>query len=338
MNQTIITAAVTGAVTPAGYNIPEKPEVIAEQVYNCWKLGASVAHLHMRDDTGAGVMDPVKFYQTIQAIRSYRDCDIIINCTSSGDSRVAHDSPYGNAIRVLHHKIVPGIEMGTFDAGTFNWGVPGGMFCNSQKFLTQSGKLFQEKDIKPEIEIFDMGMLRAVGAYWKQGTLKAPLHFQFCLGIMGGMEASPEALYALVGEMERLQAKGLLPKECTWSAFGIGKGHLPVLFAALAKGGNVRVGMEDNVVFGYDDSGKKIMATNMMLVERAANAVRAFGNEPATPAQAREMLGLKPLDHDAVCAALDAVTEDSLRAQIAALGTLSNANWGQSGQKGAGAE
>ncbi len=338
MKKTIITAAVTGAVTPAGYNIPEKPEVIAEQVYACWKLGASVAHLHMRDDTGAGVMDPVKFYQTIKAIRAYKDCDIIINCTSSGDSRVAHDSPYGNAIRVLHHEIVPGIEMGTFDAGTFNWGVPGGMFCNSQKFLMHSGKLFQEKGIKPEVEIFDMGMLRAVSAYWKQGYLQAPIHFQFCLGVVGGMEASPEALYMLVGEMEKMQARGVLPKECTWSAFGIGRGHLPVMFAALAKGGNIRVGMEDNVVYGYSDDGKKIMATNMMLVERAAAAIRAFGNEPAAPAEARRMLGLPPLDHEAVCSRLEEIRVDDLRERMSGLESLSNANWGQSKEKGAGAD
>lgn len=91
MAKTIITAALTGAITPAGYNIPEQPEEIAAQVYECWKLGASVAHLHMRDDDGNGVMDPVKFYQTVRAIRAYQDCNIIINCTSSGDNRVTND-------------------------------------------------------------------------------------------------------------------------------------------------------------------------------------------------------------------------------------------------------
>mgnify|MGYP004654127367 CR=1 FL=1 len=329
MKKTIITAALTGAVTPAGYQIPETPEEIAAQAYECWKLGASVAHLHMRDDSGAGVMDPVKFYQTVRAIRAYRDCDIIINCTSSGDNRVANDAPYGNAIRVLHHKIVPGIEMGTFDAGTFNWGVPGGVFNNSQSFLMNSGKLFHERGIKPECEIFDMGMLRAVGAYWKQGYLKEPIHFQFCLGVMGGMEASPEALMMLVTEMRKMQANGSLPEQCTWSAFGIGKGHLPVMFTALALGGNIRVGMEDNVVYGTDDNGKKIMATNMMLVERAVNAVRAYGNDAATPAEAREVLGLKPLEHDKTCAALEQISIEWLEEQKQALDDLSKANMGQ---------
>lgn len=328
MAKTIITAAMTGAITPTGYDVPEQPEEIAAQVYECWKLGASVAHLHMRDDDGAGVMDPVKFYQTIKAIRAYKDCDIIINCTSSGDNRVTNDSPYGNAIRILHHKIVPGIEMGTFDAGTFNWGVPGGVFNNSPAFLMTSGKLFQEQGIKPECEIFDVGMLRAVGAYWKKGFLTAPIHFQFCLGVLGGLDATPDALMMLFSELRKLQAEGQLHQECTWSAFGIGKGHLPVMFTALANGGHIRVGLEDNVVYGRDADGKKIMATNMMLVERAARAVRAYGNEPATPAEAREILGLKPLDHDAVCAALDAISLDWLEEQKKALDTLPRANMG----------
>ena len=305
MAKTIITAALTGAITPAGFNIPETPEQISEAAYECWKAGAAIVHLHMRDDQGMGVMDPVKFYQTIKLIRAHKDCDVIINCTSSGDSRVSDDSPYGNAMRTLHHKLIPGIEMGTFDAGSFNWG-PGGVFNNSPAFLRNSGKLFQEKGIKPEIEIFDAGMLRACVAYYeKQGFLTMPMHFQLCMGVLGGMDATPAELQYLIDR---------IPKGCTWSAFGIGKGHLPVMFAALANGGNLRVGMEDNVVYGVDKDGKKIMATNLMLVERAVRAVKAFGNEPATPAEAREALGIKPLDHEAVCKALDEIKIEDLEA------------------------
>lgn len=300
MQKTIITAAMTGAVTPAGYNIPEKPEDIAAQVYECWKLGAAVCHLHMRDDDGAGVMDPVKFYETIRAIRSYKDCDIIINCTSSGDNRVSDDSPYGNAMRMLHHKLLPGIEIGTFDASSFNWGIPGGVFHNSPTFLSNLGTLYQQVNIKPEFEVFDFGALRAIGVYWKKGIVKAPLHFCFALGVVGGMDATPECLQIMLQEMKNLQIEGKLPQEITWTAFGIGRGHMPVLFSAIANGGGVRVGMEDNVVYGVDQNGKKIMATNMMLVERAARAVRAFGNEVATPSEARKMLNLPPLDIDKV--------------------------------------
>lgn len=319
MAKTIITAALTGAVTPAGYDIPETPEQIANTAYECWKAGAAIVHLHMRDDNGAGVMDPVKFYETIKAIRAHKDCDVIVNCTSSGDNRVSDDSPYGNAMRVLHHKYVPGIEMGTFDAGSFNWGVPGGIFSNSPKFLLENGAMYIEKGIKPEIEIFDMGMLRACGAYCKKGSLAGPLHFQFCMGVMGGMDATPEHLQILINEMHAMQAAGTLPEKCTWSAFGIGKGHLPIMFSALANGGNIRVGMEDNVIFGRNPDGSKIMATNLMLVNRAANAIKAFGNEIATPAEAREALNLKPLDHEAVCKALDEVSIDFLNEKKAEL-------------------
>jgi len=95
-----------------------------------------------------------------------------------------------------------------------------------------------------------------------------------------------------------------IPAGSTWSAFGVGRGHMPILFAALALGGHIRVGMEDNVVFGVDESGKKILATNHMLVERAVAAVRAYGNRPATPAEARAMLGIPAFDGPAVRAAL----------------------------------
>jgi len=335
MAKTIITVAMTGAVTPAGFDVPEKPEDIADQVYECWQRGASICHLHMRDDEGEGIMDPVKFYQTIKAIRAHKDCDIIVNCTTSGDNRVSDDSPYGNAIRMLHHRILPGIEMGTFDAGSFNWGIPGGVFHNSPAMLIQLGKLFQERGIKPEFEVFDFAALRACAQYLKLRVVAAPLHFQFCLGVMGGMDATPRCLQILVDEMHDLQAAGRLPTNCTWSAFGIGRGHLPVMFAALANGGQVRVGMEDNVVYSVDADGTKTMATNMMLVERAANAVTAFGNDVATPAQAREMLGIPPLDHDAVCEALDRITIEDLEAekkQLNALGATYTTEAGMGGK------
>ena len=315
MAKTIITAALTGAVTPHGYEIPETPEQIADCAYEVWKAGAAIVHLHMRDDQGAGVMDPVKFYETIKILRTkYPDCDVIVNCTSSGDNRVSDDSPYGNHIRMLHHKIIPGIEMGTFDAGSFNWGIPGGIFSNSPTMLTELGNLYQERDIKPEFEVFDMGMIRAVGVYWKKGIVKAPLHFQLCLGVVGGMAATPRDVQTMLEEIHRLQLEGNLPQEVTVSGFGIGKGHLPVMYAMIANGGHIRVGMEDNVVYGKDKDGNKILATNLMLVQRAVRAVEAFGNEPATSAEARQMLNLKPLDREATVAALEAMTLDDIEA------------------------
>ena len=126
------------------------------------------------------------------------------------------------------------------------------------------------------------------------------------------MDTAHREVQEMLAEIEHLQAVGNLPQEVTWSAFGIGKGHLPVMFSALANGGHIRVGMEDNVIYGKDKAGSKIMATNVMLVQRAVRAVEAFGNEPATSAEARELLGLKPLDHAAVVKALDKLTVERL--------------------------
>jgi uncharacterized protein (DUF849 family) len=290
MAKTIITAALTGAVTPAGYDIPETPEQIANDAYEAWKLGAAIVHLHMRDDEGLGVMDKEKFRETIRLIRSHEDCDVVINCTSSGDNRVSGGDAAGNAKRMEHQRELDGIEMGSYDAGSFNW-MPGGVFMNTPQFLQELGDIYIERGIKPEIEIFDVGMLGVTDYYVKKGHLPAKNHYQFCLGVLGAMPATVENL---------LYLKNHIPEGSTWSAFGVGPAHLPNMVAALALGGHIRVGLEDNVVYGKDADGNKIMATNSMLVERAVKAVRAFGNEPATPAEAREILDIPALNAEAI--------------------------------------
>ena len=280
--KTIITAALTGAITPPGYNIPDTPEKIIKDAYACWKAGAAVVHIHTRGDDGLGAMNTAAFKEIVEGIRSYKDCDVVINCTSSG-ATPAH--PATDKERYLHHMTVPGIEMGSYDSGSFNW-MPSGVFVNSPQFLQELGDAYIEKGIKPEIEIFDTGMLNVAEYFVKKGHLSSPCHFQFCLGVGGGMPATVENL---------LYLKNHIPEGSTWSAFGVGTGHLPIMYASLALGGHIRVGLEDNVVYGKDAEGNKIMATNVMLVERAVNAVKTFGNEPATPAEAREILGIKPL-------------------------------------------
>ena len=121
--------------------------------------------------------------------------------------------------------------------------------------------------------------------YVTKGLVKTPVYYQFVLGVLGGLEATPENLLNLVQH---------IPEGSLWSAFGIGAGHMPIMYTALALGGHIRVGLEDNVVYGKDENGEKIMATNVMLVERAVRAVKDFGNDVATPAEAREILGIKP--------------------------------------------
>lgn len=227
----------------------------------------------MRDDEGLGTMDKEKFKKTVELIKEYKDCDVVINCTTSGDSRA------GDEERMAHLKYVKP-EMASYDAGSFNW-MPGGVFENSPKFLNELGILMGELDIKPEFEIFDSGMMGIVNYYKNKGILKAPLHYQFVLGVLGGMEATVENL---------LYLKNKLPENSTWSAFGIGKDHLKILYATLALGGHVRVGLEDNVYYS-----KGVPATNVKLVERAKRLIEEFGKEVATPREAREILGLKQL-------------------------------------------
>lgn len=216
MDQVIITAALTGAVTPKAKNahIPITPEEIAADAYACWKAGAAMVHLHMRADDGLGAMDKEKFRETIRLIRSHQDCDVIINCTSSGASA---EHPATDEERMAHHQELEGIEMGSYDAGTFNW-MPGGVFMNSPQFLEKLGDLYLERGIKPEVEIFDAGMLGIADYFAKQGHLSTPCHYQLCLGVLGGMPATVENLVYLVRH---------LPENATWSAFGVGKSHLP---------------------------------------------------------------------------------------------------------------
>lgn len=282
----IVTAALCGGATPREKNeaLPVTPEELAQDAYACWKAGAAVVHLHMRDEAWKGTMDAGRFRQTIALIRANSDCDVIINCSSSGERNA------GTQRRMEHFRQVDGIEIGSYDTGTFNWGGEG-MFENSPAFLKELGLLYQERGIKPECEIFDMGMLGNAKWLLNNGFIREPMFAELMLGVGGGMPATPEGLEYLVRH---------LPPKCVWSASGIGTGHIPVLMTALALGGNVRVGLEDNL---YLEKGRK--ATNTALVERAVRLIREMGKTPATPAQARQMLGIPPLDRSAQAASPD---------------------------------
>ena len=154
------------------------------------------------------------------------------------------------------------------------------LFINHPKFLEDLGYTMQEYGVKPEIEIFDAGMIYNSLYYQKKGVLKGSLHYQFVLGAAGGTAATVENLVYL---------KGLIPKDSTWSALGIGNGHLPIMLAAIAMGGHVRVGMEDNVYYAKG----KLAESNAELVARAARIINEANKEVASPADARRILGLK---------------------------------------------
>lgn len=271
-NKVILTVATTGAWpkktdTP---HVPLQPKEIAEEVYECWKAGASVAHIHVRDDENNASMSFEKFEETVKLVRE--KCDIVLNLTTSGGLGLTDE------IRMKPFmELRP--EMASYDAGTMNW-LHTSIFENSPSFLEKLGKTMQEYDVKPEIEIFDAGMVYNALYYLKKGVLKAPLHFQFVLGAPGGMAATVENLVFL---------KGLIPEGSTWSALGIGKQHLPILYATLALGGHVRVGMEDNIYYGPG----RLATSNVEFVERTKRIVTEIGKEIATPSGTRQILGLK---------------------------------------------
>jgi uncharacterized protein (DUF849 family) len=277
-NKRIITAAVTGAWPKKenNPNVPMTPAEICEDVYECWKAGAAIAHLHMRDENGDGTMDHNLFRETVELIHEkHPDCDIILNLTTSGDIHATDET------RMEHVKELKP-EMASYDCGSMNW-LNSGLFLNSPKFLEELGALFQETGTKPEIEAFDPGMIGNAAYYLKKGVLKAPLHFQFCMGCANGITGSTKNLVFMKETMDQLCPGS------TWSCFGVGHSAMEIMYAAIALGGNIRVGMEDNVMYAKG----QLAESNKQFVERAARVIREFGCEPATPDEARQILGLK---------------------------------------------
>ena len=253
------------------------PQEIADDVYACWKAGAAIAHLHMRDDEGNGTMDTAKFEETVNLIHTkYPDCDIVLNLTTSGDIHADDE------IRVAHvKKLKP--EMASYDCGSMNW-LNSGLFLNTPKFLTDCGLLFQELGVKPEIEAFDPGMIGNAAYYIKKGVLKTPVHFQFCMGCANGIPGTMKNLIFMKETADELVGKG----NYTWSCFGVGHSAMEMLYGAVALGGNIRVGMEDNVMYAKG----QLAESNVQFIERAVRVIKEYGKEVATPDEARQILGL----------------------------------------------
>ncbi|MGN8896151.1 3-keto-5-aminohexanoate cleavage protein [Flavonifractor sp. HCP28S3_F3] len=269
----VITVAVTGSwpTHDDNPNVPFTPEAIAEDVYQCWKAGAAIAHIHVRNDDGTPSTDFAKYKETIERIRAHKDCDICINITSSGSV------DFGDEERIYPlQQLLP--ELASYDAGTLNW-QHRTVFMNPPSFLEKLGHALQESNIKPEIEIFDGGMIQNAIHYIKTGVLKAPCHFQIVLGCAGGLTSTVENLVFL---------RNMLPEGSTWAACGIGHGHLPIMMATIAMGGHLRVGMEDNVYYK-----KGVLAdNNAQFVARAKRLLEEADLEAATPDEAREIYGL----------------------------------------------
>ena len=271
----IITAALCGAgptkkQTPC---VPITPEEIAADAVACAKAGAAVIHIHVRDENGVNSMDTKRFCQVVDLVRE--ECgkagvDPVLNLTTSG-------SKWPEDIRRAHLPILKP-EMCSYDPGTMNW-ANSYIFSNSPAFLEQLGHDTQELGIKPECEIFDGGMMGNVDYYVKKGVLKGPIHYQFVLGVAGGMRGNADSLAFLLPKMQ---------PGSTWSITGIGRDHMPCMLLGLAEGcDGLRVGLEDNILME-----KGVLATNVSLVERAVKLGELAGRSIAAPDEAREILGL----------------------------------------------
>ncbi|MBP2655120.1 MAG: kce 4 [Firmicutes bacterium] len=272
----IITAALCGAGTMKAQtpHVPITPDEIAADVVACAKAGAAVAHIHVRDENGKNSMATEVFTEVIGKVRQAVDAaglDVVLNLTTSG-------SVWPEDLRVAHLPVLMP-EMCSYDPGSMNW-ANSYVFLNTPPFLERLGAMCQELQIKPEIEIFDAGMIGNLAYYIKKGVLKTPCHCQFVLGVSGGMPGNVESLAYLLPK---------IPKDSTWSISGIGKSHMPMMLAGLAAGcDGLRVGLEDNIFLE-----KGVNATNAQLVTRAIELSKVAGREIATAEEARQILGLK---------------------------------------------
>ena len=286
---TIVTCAVTGSAPSFGTNpaVPITPQEIARSAIDAANAGAAMVHIHVRHpDTGAPSGEISLYQQVVDEIRD-AGTDVIVNLTtgyggrfvpSADDPRVADPScNYIGPDERTRHIVELRPEVCSLDVATFNFGRDA--FINTPAHVTAMAQAMRASGVLPELEVFEAGHARLATHLIETGVLAAPGHFQFCLGIDWAMPATASAIDFL---------RDLIPPEATWSAFGIGRHQFPTVAAAVAAGGHVRVGLEDNLYLGHG----VLAPSNAALVDRAVRIVEDLGSTIATPAEARTILGL----------------------------------------------
>jgi uncharacterized protein (DUF849 family) len=294
MNREVfITCAVTGSGDTVGRHpgVPVTPKQIAEASIDAAHAGAAIAHIHVRDpDTGKAARDVRLYREVVDRIRS-ADVDVVINLTAGMGGDVVfgageHPLPLnpdgtdmvGPSERLAHvAKLLP--EICTLDCGTMNFALGDYVMTNTPSTLRAMAKMVQDLGVKPELEVFDTGHLAFVKQLIEEKLLDDPCMIQLCMGIAYGAPDDPLTLMALVHQ---------LPAGAIFSAFSIGRKQLPYAAMAAISGGNVRVGLEDNL---FLDRG--VLASNGQLVERAATIVTAMGARVLGPAEVRAKLNLR---------------------------------------------
>jgi uncharacterized protein (DUF849 family) len=288
-NDVIITCAVTGAgdTTSRSNLIPITPQQVADAAIEAAQAGAAVCHIHVRDpQTGAGSRDPQLFKQTLDIIKE-SGVDMIINLTAGmgGDWVPSEEDPslpgpgtdmIGPEARLEHVKLCKP-DICSLDCGTMNFG-GNYTYINTAPYLRTMAEIARDLGVKPELEVFDLGQIRLARNLIDDGLIDSRPMFQVCLGIPWGAGADTETMSAM---------KHALPSDAIWAGFGISRMQMPMVAQAVLLGGNVRVGLEDNI---FLDRG--VLATNGMLVERAVEIIERLGARVVGPDEARTKLGL----------------------------------------------
>jgi 3-keto-5-aminohexanoate cleavage enzyme len=270
MEKLIITAALTGAEVTRDQQpaLPISPQEIAFAAEECVKAGASIVHLHARNADGSATQDRDTYRKIITAIRER--CDVIIQVSTGGAVGMTPTE------RLAPVTLAP--EMATLSMGTVNFGDD--VFMNHPADMEIFLRAMQEHGVKPELEIFDTGMITTVNRWVKKGVLQGPQHVDFVLGIPGGMAGTPQALLYMIEQ---------LPSGSSWTVAGIGGAQLPLGTLAILLGGHVRVGFEDNVFYRKGE----LATSNAQLVARIARISLELNRPVATPDEARVILGLR---------------------------------------------
>ena len=266
----IIAAAVVGAevTRTQSPHVPYTPAEIAKAAVDAGRAGAAVVHLHARWPDGRASQEAAHFREIVDRIRS-AGSDVVLQCSTGGAVGMSLDERLGS--------LVEGAEMGTLNLGTMNFGDD--VFVNTRPDVVKVAARLREKGLVPECEVYDAGMLDTLRWLLDKGHLAAPYHVQFVLGVPGGMTGSERNLRFLV--------EGL-PEPTHWSVAGIGRFELPMAEVALALGGHVRVGLEDNLFVSKGVLARGSDELVSLAVALAARARRA----PATPDEARSILGI----------------------------------------------
>lgn len=290
--EAFVTCAVTGsgATTDKSPHVPVTPEQIAASAIEAARAGAAIAHIHVRDpETGKGSRDTALYREVVDRVRA-SDVDVVINLTAGmgGDmvfgpgERPLPLDPAGTDMvgpleRLKHvEELLP--EICTLDCGTMNFAESDYVMTNTPGALRTMAMRVKELGVRPELEVFDTGHLVFVNELARDGYLDDPMMIQLCMGIPYGAPDDPQTLMAMVNR---------LPAGATWSAFSIGRMQIPFVAMAVLAGGNVRVGLEDNLWLE-----KGVQATNGSLVERAVSILRAMNVRVLGPAEVRDRLKL----------------------------------------------